>query len=118
MIFRCAGRSAPRTKRTACSSFRSPWWPAEAARGAAGGPGGPPRPGRGGPGAPPQDRERIEAGGGLGGVVLPTGAYVVKGGQVRGVPAVDMTLVVVASLTLVRILARTWTRSRRQRGRP
>jgi len=82
------------------------------------GPGSPPKPGPAGPGAPPQDPERIDAGGGFGGVVLPTGAYVVKGGQVRWVPAVDMTLVVVASLTLVRILARTWTRSRRQRGRP
>jgi len=68
--------------------------------------------------ATPRDQGQPDAGGGFGGLVLPAGAYVVKGGQVRWVPAVDMTLVVVASLTLVRILARTWTRSRRQRGRP
>ena len=56
----------------------------------------------------------MDAGGGFGGLVLPAGAYVVKGGQVRWVPAVDMTIVVLASLSLVRVLARTWTRSRRR----
>jgi hypothetical protein len=50
--------------------------------------------------------------------VLPAGAYVVKGGQVRWVPVVDVTIVVLASLRLVRVLARTWTRSRRHHGRP
>jgi hypothetical protein len=50
--------------------------------------------------------------------VLPAGAYVVKGGQVRWVPAVDMTIVVLASLSLVRVLAHAWTRSRRHHGRP
>ncbi len=39
---------------------------------------------------------------GFGGLVLPAGAYVVKGGQVRWVPAVDVTIVVLASLSLVR----------------
>jgi len=63
-----------------------------------------------------QDPARVDAGGGYGGLVLPTGAYVVKGGQVRWVPAVDMTIVVLASLSLARVLARTWTRSRRRRG--
>jgi hypothetical protein len=48
--------------------------------------------------------------------VLPAAAYVVKVGQVRWVPAVDVTIVVLASLSLVRVLARTWTRSRRRRG--
>jgi uncharacterized spore protein YtfJ len=82
-----------------------------------------------GPGRPPerepvghdpaaQDSGRADAGMGFGGVVLPAGAYVVKGGQVRWVPAVDMTMVVFASLSLVRVLARTWTRSRRHDGRP
>jgi uncharacterized spore protein YtfJ len=66
----------------------------------------------------PQDSERMDAGGGFGGLVLPAGAYVVQGGQVRWVPAVDMTIVVLASLSLVRVLARTWTRGRRHRGRP
>jgi hypothetical protein len=54
---------------------------------------------------------------GFGGLVLPAGAYVVTGSQVRWVPAVDMTIVVLASLSLVRVLARTWTRSRRHHGR-
>ncbi len=73
----------------------------------------------GGPGhdPAPQDSGRMDAGGGFGGLVLPAGAYVVKGGQVRWVPAVDVTIVVLASLSLVRVLARTWTRSRRNHRR-
>ena len=81
-----------------------------------------------GPGAPPgadppghdaasQTPGSMDAGGGFGGLVLPSGAYVVKGDQVRWVPAVDVTIVVVASLTLVRGLVRTWTR-RSRRHRP
>ena len=66
----------------------------------------------------PQDPGRTDAGGGFGGLVLPSGAYVVKGDEVRWVPAVDVTIVVLASLSLVRVLARTWTRQRRHRGRP
>ena len=77
-----------------------------------------------GPGGPPgetgavheitlQESGQGEAGGGFGGLVLPSGAYVVKGGQVRWVPAVDVTIAVVASLGLVRMLARAWTRRRR-----
>jgi uncharacterized spore protein YtfJ len=69
-----------------------------------------------GDGATPPDSEPTDAGGGFGGLVLPSGAYVVKDGQVRWVPAVDPTIVVLASLSLVRVLARTWTRSRRRRG--
>jgi uncharacterized spore protein YtfJ len=65
----------------------------------------------------PQDPGRTDAGGGFGGLVLPSGAYVVKGDQVRWVPAVDVTIVAIASLSLVRVLARTWTRRRRHRGR-
>ncbi len=68
--------------------------------------------------ATPQDSGRTEAGGGFGGLVLPSGAYVVKDNQVRWVPAVDVTIAVLASLSLVRMLARTWTRQRRRRGRP
>jgi uncharacterized spore protein YtfJ len=60
-----------------------------------------------------QDPGSMDAGGGFGGLVLPSGAYVVKGDQVRWVPAVDVTIVVVASLTLVRGLVRTWTRRSR-----
>jgi len=66
----------------------------------------------------PQDSGRTEAGGGFGGLVLPSGAYVVKGDQVRWVPVLDVTIAVLASLSLVRILARTWTRQRRHRRRP
>ena len=65
-----------------------------------------------------QDSARMEAGGGFGGLVLPSGAYVVRGEEVRWVPAVDATIVVLASLSLVRVLARTWARRRRRRGRP
>jgi uncharacterized spore protein YtfJ len=59
-----------------------------------------------------QDPGRSGAGGGFGGLVLPSGAYVVKGDQVRWVPAVDTTIVILASLSLVRVLARSWTRWR------
>jgi uncharacterized spore protein YtfJ len=65
----------------------------------------------------PQDSGRTEAGGGFGGLVLPSGVYVVHGDQVRWVPAVDVTITVLASLTLVRLLARTWARQRRHRRR-
>src|SRR5262249_29344203 len=83
----------------------------------AAGPDSPPEEDPAGPEATPQDSGRADAGGGFGGLVLPTGAYVVKGGQVRWVPAVDVTIVVLASLSLVRVLARTWSRSRRHRSR-
>jgi uncharacterized spore protein YtfJ len=63
-----------------------------------------------------QDPGRTEAGGGFGGLVLPSGAYVVQDGQVRWVPAVDVTLTVLASLSLARMLARAWRhRSHRRR---
>ena len=55
-------------------------------------------------GAPPQDSPPVDAGGGFGGLLLPAGVYVVKGDQVRWVPAWDVTIVVLASLSLVRIL--------------
>jgi uncharacterized spore protein YtfJ len=60
----------------------------------------------------PQDPEPKDGGGGFGGLVLPTGVYVVKGDQVRWVSAVDTTIVALASLSLVRLLARAWTRRR------
>ena len=68
--------------------------------------------------AMPQDSGHMDAGGGFGGVVLPSGAYVVKGDEVRWVPAVDVTIVVLASLSLARVLARAWTRRRSRRGLP
>jgi uncharacterized spore protein YtfJ len=66
--------------------------------------------------ATPQDPGTMDAGGGFGGLVLPSGVYVVKGDEVRWVPAVDVTIVALASLTLARVLARAWAR-RRRRGR-
>ena len=68
--------------------------------------------------ATPQHSGRTETGGGFGGLVLPSGAYVVKGDQVRWVPAVDATIAVLASLTLVRVLARAWTHRQGRRRRP
>ena len=65
------------------------------------------------PDAAPQDSGPADAGGGFGGLVLPAGAYVVRGDQVRWVPAVNPTLVVMASLSLVRILTSAWVRGRR-----
>ena len=65
------------------------------------------------PDAPPRDSGPADAGGGFGGLVLPAGAYVVRGDQVRWVPAVNPTLVVMASLSLVRMLTSAWVRSRR-----
>jgi uncharacterized spore protein YtfJ len=65
-----------------------------------------------------QDPDRTGAGGGFGGLVLASGVYVVKGDQVRWVPAVDVTIVALASLSLVRMLARTWTRRGKRRSRP
>jgi uncharacterized spore protein YtfJ len=64
--------------------------------------------------AAPQDPGRVDAGGGFGGLVLPSGAYVVKGDQVRWVPAVDVTIVALVSLALVRVLAGPWIRRRRR----
>jgi len=54
------------------------------------------------------------SGGGFGGLIMPIGAYVVKGDQVRWVPAVDVTVVLLVSLSMVRLLARLWTRGRRR----
>ena len=64
-----------------------------------------------------QDPARTDVGGGFGGLVFPAGVYVVKGGQVRWVPAVNMTIVALASLGLARVLVRTWSRPRRRSGR-
>jgi uncharacterized spore protein YtfJ len=77
-------------------------------------PGGPPAESAPADDAVPQDSGHMDAGGGFGGLVLPSGVYVVKGDEVRWVPAVDVTIVALASLTLVRVLARTWARRRRR----
>jgi uncharacterized spore protein YtfJ len=54
------------------------------------------------------------SGGGFGGLVLPVGTYVVKDGNVRFVPAVDVTVIVLASLGLARLLLRSRRRSQRR----
>ncbi|HLK72168.1 MAG TPA: hypothetical protein VKU77_00830 [Streptosporangiaceae bacterium] len=59
------------------------------------------------------DRGPMDAGGGFGGLVLPSGVYVVKGDQVRWVPAVEPTIAVLAALGLARLLVQVWTRRRR-----
>jgi len=61
-----------------------------------------------------QDSRRADVGGGMGGVVLPAGVYVVKGDQVRWVPAVDVTIITLASLCAVRVLAGALRRSGRR----
>lgn len=66
----------------------------------------------------PQESERMDAGGGFGGLVMPTGAYVVQGDRVRWVPAVDTTILVLAALSAVRVLSGVWNRRRGIRGRP
>ena len=83
----------------------------------AAGPGSPPEEAVTAGDVTPQDSARTEAGGGFGGLVLPSGAYVVKGDEVRWVPAVDVTIAMLASLSLVRMLARSRARRRRRRGR-
>jgi uncharacterized spore protein YtfJ len=54
-----------------------------------------------------ESREETGSGGGFGGVVVPVGAYVVKDEQVRWVPAVNVTVIVLAVLVALRLVART-----------
>ena len=69
------------------------------------------------PDATTQESGRADAGGGFGGLVLPAGAYVVKGDQVRWVPAVNPIPIILASLGLVRILTAAWVRRSRTMAR-
>jgi uncharacterized spore protein YtfJ len=62
----------------------------------------------------PESAVESGSGGGFGGLIMPIGAYVVKGDQVRWVPAVNVTVIVLASLSMIRLLARLWTRGRRR----
>ncbi len=57
--------------------------------------------------------DQTGAGGGFGGLIMPIGAYVVKGDQVRWVPAVNTTIIALASLATIRVVARLWLRRRR-----
>jgi uncharacterized spore protein YtfJ len=51
------------------------------------------------------------SGGGFGGLVLPIGAYVVKDGAVRWIPAVSANVVIFAVLAVLRLLLRSRRRS-------
>jgi uncharacterized spore protein YtfJ len=53
-------------------------------------------------------------GGGFGGLVMPMGVYVVKGDQVRWVPAFDTTLIALASLSVMRVLVGLLKNGRRR----
>jgi uncharacterized spore protein YtfJ len=64
--------------------------------------------------APPDGQPPTSTGGGFGGLVLPMGVYVVKGDQVRWVPAFDTTLIVLASLSVVRALVNLRKSDRRR----
>jgi uncharacterized spore protein YtfJ len=55
-------------------------------------------------GGPPEGQPPTGTGGGFGGLVLPVGVYVVKGDQVRWVPSYDATLIILASLSVLRVL--------------
>jgi uncharacterized spore protein YtfJ len=65
-------------------------------------------------GAPPDGQPPTSTGGGFGGLVVPKGVYVVKGDQVRWVPAFDATLIVLASLGVVRAFVNRWKGGRRR----
>jgi uncharacterized spore protein YtfJ len=60
------------------------------------------------------DASRTDVGGGLGGMVMPAGVYVVRGDDVRWVPAVDVTVIALVSLCAVRVLAGVLKRSGRR----
>ena len=62
------------------------------------------------------DAAQTDAGGGFGGLVIPSGVYVVRGDQVRWVPSVDVTIAVMAGLSLLRVLTRTRARRRGSNG--
>src|SRR5688572_12406445 len=60
--------------------------------------------GGGGSGTDPGDPAKTGSGGGFGSVSWPIGAYAIKDGGVRWVPAVDVTRLAVAAVALVRVL--------------
>ena len=59
-----------------------------------------------------EEGKPADSGSGFGGLVLPMGAYVVKGDEVRWVPVWDVILVVLASLRVLRLLVRLRTLGR------
>jgi|ERR1700744_4635414 uncharacterized spore protein YtfJ len=57
------------------------------------------------------------SGSGFGGVVLPVGAYIVKGERVRWMPAINVTVIALSALGIVRVLARAHAHTRRSATR-
>lgn len=57
--------------------------------------------------APDAHQGEMGSGGGFGGVVIPVGAYVVKDEHVRWVPAVNVTVIVIAVLCAIRLLTKS-----------
>ncbi len=55
------------------------------------------------------------AGGGYGGMVMPTGVYVVKDGSAKWVPAVNANLIILGVLATLRLHIRSRRRARRRR---
>jgi uncharacterized spore protein YtfJ len=53
------------------------------------------------------------SGGGFGTMSFPLGVYVIKGGDVRWVPAIDATRVAIAAISLVKLVTKARARSRR-----
>jgi uncharacterized spore protein YtfJ len=66
--------------------------------------------------APPDLQTPTGTGGGFGGLVVPLGVYVVKDDQVKWVPAYDVTLIVLAGLSVVRVLLSLLKGNRRNRA--
>jgi uncharacterized spore protein YtfJ len=55
-------------------------------------------------------------GGGIGGLTWPIGAYVIKDGNVRWVPAVDVTLIAFGGLAVMRSVLKVRARPRQPRS--
>ena len=68
--------------------------------------------GGGGGGGGPASNEYAGEGGGFGTIALPTGAYVIKNGEVRWVPALDYNLLIALGMWLALAVARSRRRRR------
>ena len=60
----------------------------------------------GGGGGGSDSKAESSEGGGVGGIVHPLGAYVVRDGRVRFVPTIDLTLVIAGILLLLRLVVK------------
>jgi len=75
----------------------------------------------GGGGGGSDSKEETAEGGGVGGIVHPLGAYVVRDGRVRFVPTIDVTLLMAGALLLLRLLVRRpnrYSSGQRRQARP